>query len=227
MQSKVKEPNINDDQDQRNSDNITHAVYSQRQASWFGVVNFGTPNYDPKYSCNFGGSSFRLQSGYEALRCIKLPDEKEVILHCKIEEENNFIMYKCFTEDNPLIQCKNLNPTSVVKEAFKLLGVDTKKKWSGYDFFGFLKSDVLNILTCPKIKQSKKKKTNIDHVFKLGMQVRARNAGETSSLKNTKSIKNRNETIHKLVTHVGFGDVKSKYIYIYMWQILGTYPGQF
>ena len=188
---------------------VTHAV--QRQATWFDVANFGTPNYDPKFSCKFGRSSFRLQPGYEALRCISLPNEKEVILHCKIEEGNaNSIIYKCITVEDPIIQCEGPKATVVVKEALRLLGVQTKKKWSGYDFFGFMKPDVLNVLNKPEAKQSKIRKVEVDHVFRLGMQIRSRNAGETSSLKNAKSIKSRNEKIHKLVEYVGFGDVKSK-----------------
>ena len=213
MQSNVKSKISTDngqEQFQEQPCSVTHAVDKHRQASWFGVTSFGTPNYDQKYLCTFGGASFRLQPGYEALRCINLPNESEVILHCKIEEENYFIAYRCFTVEHPLIDCKSLKPTAVVKEALMLLGVHTKKKWSGHDFFGFMKSDVLNILTKPEIKQSKIKKTELDPVLKLGMQVRSRNAGETSSLKNAKSIKHRNETIHKLVEYVGFGDVKSK-----------------
>ena len=210
---------------------MPNSISATRQASWFGVITFGTPNYDKKYLCSFGGRSFRLQSGYEALRNMIIDNGKEVIVHCKIDSDiGENIIFKCFSTDEPVFSIESKRPTELVRMLYAHLNISTKKKWSGYEFFGFMKPDVLNILTAKPTepsKHSKLHKADIDHeVLKLGMKVRSRNAGETSSLKHNKSIKKRNETIHKLVEYVSFGDIGSEflyyiyniYIYIYIYE---------
>ena len=189
-----------------------------RQASWFGVVSFGDVIYDEKFKVTIGESSFWLQPGYESLRNMTLSDQTTVVLHCKVDlDENEDIIFKCFTLDKEPsnIHTESADAVEVVKDAFELLGLSTHKKWSGYEFFGFMKSDVLKILTkkppqdMPTLKL---KKSDLNHeVLKRGMQVRSRNAGETSSLQSKKSIKNRNNVVHQLVQYVSFGDVKSKF----------------
>lgn len=194
-------------------------VCNKRQATWFGVISFGTMVLGEKYVVKLGESSLRLQPGYESLRSIKLAEDKEIMLHCKVDLDHlQNIIFKCFTTDEPVIAIENVSPTVAVKNAFAALGVITKKKWSGYDFFGFMKQEVINGLCPNKIEvedlaKVQKKETN--DVFKVGMQIRARNAGETSGLKHNKSITARNAAIHNLVQYVSFGDVQSKLMFVY------------
>ena len=142
-----------------------------------------------------------------------LNNRSEVIVHCKIDQDlpNRIIIFKCFTVEEPTISCKHMKCSEVVKQMFKLLNITTKKKWSGYEFFGLTKSDVLRVLISPIVEcDFERDQGNINtdptdnkiYVLKSAIQIRSRNVGETSSLKHNKSIKHRNEAIHKLVSQI-------------------------
>ena len=111
------------------------------------------------------------------------------------------------------MEVSDIKISGVVKKMFKALNVQFKKKWSGYEFFGFMKSDVLEYVSVSKNQDGRAKLSN--HLnshdpLKPGLNIRAKNAGPTSSLLHQKSVVSRNDAVHQLVQYVSFGDVKSK-----------------
>ena len=61
-------------------------------------------------------------------------------------DENEDRIYNCFTKSEPVVECKSKSSVKAVKQIFNLLKIDVKKMWSGYEFFGFRKQDVLSNL---------------------------------------------------------------------------------
>ena len=120
--------------------------------------------------------------------------------------------------------CSSLSISDVVSSALKQLGVTATRRWSGYDFFGLTRSDVVSQITYMQdnlvLDTSSNEKSKQAKVISDIVNVRSRNAGPTSNLC-SKSQKQRNELIHKLVAFTTFGDVKGRYkvqfyIYIYI-----------
>ena len=56
-------------------------------------------------------------------------------------------MYRIYTSSDPVIDCISDVSPKVVKNAFKLLDFVSSKNWSGFQFFGFDRADVMQILT--------------------------------------------------------------------------------
>ena len=195
---------------------ITPAI--SRNSTWVGVINYGVVINDPQYVKNIGSVQCRLQHGYEAIRKIKLKDERLINVHLKIEESINGPLFRAFTLNEPVVACNSLVIGLVVKEVFNKLNVVSNKKWSGFEYFGLTKSEVLNVLSTNPIPAGKVNDLDNDQrecneqdydILNDIVNIRKRNAGETSSLCR-KAIKARNATIHKLVEFASFGDVKSK-----------------
>ena len=142
----------------------------------------------------------------------------------EIEERNGAPLCKIFTVENPIIEFCSENLPNVMKSSFKKLDVSCKKHWSGFEFFGLDKPDVIELCTQHTANENgnqlageEKKRCKVDYqsddIAKAVLDIRHRNAGETSSLKSQKAVANRNLTIHKIVEHVSFGDVPSKGIF--------------
>ena len=181
--------------------------------SWLGVVSYGTAiNCDSLlYIKTIGSVKCCIQPGYEAQRLLKLNDVN-VVITMKIEKSDNGPVYQIVVSDL-LIDCKSLHSSSVVKDAFSKLNYISSKNWSGFQFFGLGRSEVINMTSCPIIKFQTPSFDNIkqknNSVIVDLLNIRKRGAGKTSSL-SKKAIKSRNKTIHSLVELASYGDVKSK-----------------
>ena len=129
-------------------DIVTDPIYV-RQCSFKCVVSYGVPVNNPCYIKVIGKTNCRLQPGYEIIRIIKLPDNSTVELHLKIEQSDTGPTFKAFTLSVPVIEYTSNKVCDVVKSSLNSLNIVTKKKWSGSEFFGLTRSDVLNVITKP------------------------------------------------------------------------------
>ena len=199
------------------------SAFSSRNLRWHGVVDYGRAVDNIHFQCKLGSGSFNLHCGYESIRIAKTDNDDEIEIHSKVECENERPMFKVFTIEFPLVSFSNVKATVCVKQMLNFLGIKTNKKWSGYEFFGFMKPEVLKIISIDHINietSSKHKKCTAkklkraevkEHIpIRYALNIRSRNAGGTSSLINSKSVNARNEAIHELVEYISFGDVKSK-----------------
>ena len=65
-----------------------------------------------------------------------------------------------------------------------------KKNWSGYEFFGLYRKDVMNVLT-----EHSKPKSNFEGPLKDIGNIRHRNAGPTEHLSSKQAMDSRNKMI--------------------------------
>ncbi|XP_047139031.1 uncharacterized protein LOC124814958 [Hydra vulgaris] len=221
--------NGNTNQEVTNTYEVVNNSCSSRKLRWLGVVNYGRAVDNITFQCKLGSGSFNLHCDYESIRIAKTDNGNEIEIHSKVECENEMPIFKVFTIELPLASFSNEKATVCVKQMLNFLGIETNKKWSGYDFFGFMKPEVLKIISTNQINVQKssskhkkctakkfKKEEFKDHIpLKNALTIRTRNAGETSSLVNSKSINARNEAIHELVEYISFGDVKSYIEHLY------------
>ena len=167
--------------------------------SWIGVKSFGTPLIDEKYIYKVGKHKLRLQPGYTAIREVTSTDEKKYSIVCKIVEGRDGPEYCCSTEDD-LVKEQSVKPTLAVKGIFKKLSITSNRNWSGYEFFGLNKSDVLQVISCKMIDYkdpltsndsedypedtSKHYRVDANKYPELEKvaSIKARNAGKTSEL---------------------------------------------
>nr|XP_047142024.1 uncharacterized protein LOC124816524 isoform X2 [Hydra vulgaris] len=203
--------------------------FPSRNLKWHGIVDYGIAVDNINFHCKLGSGSFNFHCGYESIRIAKTANFDEIEIHCKVESENHIPIFKVFTIEIPLASFSNVKATVCVKQMLNFLGIESNKKWSGFEFFGFMKPEVLIIISANPINvetSSKHKMCSAKKVFKkveledhiplrCALTIRSRNAGETSCLLNSKSIHARNEAIHELVEYISFGDVKSYIQHLY------------
>ena len=195
-----------------------------------------------KYIKRIGKVNCRLQPGYEAIRTIKKENNSVVKLHLKIVQSHEGPIYQAFTLVEPVIDVSSLIIGRIPTEIFEKLGVSVKKHWSGFEFFGLDKADVLKVITAPyheyadtvdnkllanqgninTIVENKLEDKKQEEVLQHIINIRRRNAGETSTLCK-KASKTRNAAIRKVVDYVSFGDIKSKFIFSRISKTMGIY----
>ena len=191
---------------------------------WVGIVSFGIPIINnPRYIYSVGSNNLRLQPGFESVRNVNGND-----IHCQVVKTDVGPQFKCFLESDSVIG-QSTKPTIAMNEILKNLGISKRRNLSGYEFFGFNRSDVLKVIKAPiEVYKDPLLKTLCDGVndadlectgskksnlcFEKLSAIMNRNAGPTSELKNTKSQKSRNAAIYDSVKLVSFDDVESMYI---------------
>ena len=192
---------------------------TKRMMDWLGVVSLGEFNKNPKFLCHIGKKAFKLQVGYESIRQVKISNNESVLVHCKIGEADGEPLFECFSDTQPIFRVKDKKPTKVCKEAFKHLNVISKKKWSGYEFFGLTRSDVFNQICLLEENDEEtsdddcqenisKKSCTSNKPLRDLLNIRHRNAGPTNELNSKRAQKERNEKIKSLVEYASFGDIK-------------------
>ena len=78
----------NSNEDPIHDDVTVSSTSSSRNASWLGIVTYGMPFLDDKFSINVGQKKLRLQPGFESMRHMKLPnDDGSITIHNKIEKK--------------------------------------------------------------------------------------------------------------------------------------------
>ena len=200
------------------TDSVNTVSCLGRQSTFLKVVSFGTPNLHANFQYTVGTKTILLQPGYESIRQI-FDKNKNINLHCKIEKTENGLlpMFHCFTTEDKIIDCKATKITTCVKSAFDLLGISMVKKWSGYDFYGLLRMDVVNVISSHPLISTQNEKDKLfstdSQILQSAAKVRCRMAGPTSSLSSKQARNKRNGIIHELVKFASFNDVKGDFEY--------------
>ena len=192
------------------------------KVSWISMISIGIPNLNEHFKVNICKKIVLMQPGYEGIRAIQLNGNTHKI-HCKIERSRDDTrpVFLCVC-DEPRFTKSSESITKVVTMTFKELNYNPRRKWSGYEFFGIMAPERLNLLICPNVDKENmvprlikenstplvKKKINSPLVEKL-LHNQHRNAGPTSGLC-AKAQKERNEFIDEIVEFSSFGDVASK-----------------
>ena len=190
-------------------------IRSSSNTRWVGVISLGNVS-DKKFQIEVGTRNrIWTPAGYEAVRKVKY-DCRHIALHCKIENKDDKPFYTCYTKEDPLITLSSFKISEVVRTALKQLNITSTRRWSGVDFFGLTRSDVIshmkakeNSLTCGKEKTEAEitSKKSYPNVLIDVLNTKHRNAGPTGNLC-AKAKKQRNELIHQLVLFASSGDVK-------------------
>ena len=193
---------------------------SHHTCAWVGVLSVGNievcKNFTSGFLKKIGNKKvLYFPPGYEAARNIKLTNSQTLTLYCKVQQKdnNNIPIFTCYTKEHIIFSICSENISKVVKDALLKLGISSTRRWSGFDFFGITRSDVVSYFEkalhqeCATTSSGDEVKAkNLSKVLKTVLDIRHRNAGPTKSL--TKRAQNeRNEKIHKLVEFASFGDV--------------------
>ena len=130
---------------QPNGKNVIEEVFTYKiQASrkrFSGIVHIG--ELSDNFVVNGVKNSFKLRIGFESIRTVQTIDGIADV-HNKIILEHGQIKYLCYTD---ILGVSDTKISSAVKKLFKALNVAFKRKWSAYEFFGFMKSNVLELLS--------------------------------------------------------------------------------
>lgn len=172
---------------------------------WIGVQCFGhvvSGEFSDAYIKEFNGARYNVRRGYISSRGVKCSTGKVFVVTCKVLLNGPLPNYVCEANENS-IQSENI--TTAVSKILKSIGAVTLRHWSGYEFFGFHRKDVLNVLRLPD-----RNRDSFEDDRLLDIQnIRLRNAGPTDDLKSKQAIEKRNSKINAVVDYASFGDVKS------------------
>ena len=190
---------------------------------WIGVKNFGKvgPNRH---------NAVPLFDGFQSQRMVLCKDDEgrkvlklvncQVIIQQNVDSEDSECGFMCSLEDGADF-IEDSEVSVAVNTLLKKINCVGTKHWSGYEFFGFTKPDVVQTLqkmvdetsslATPaakkaESKQKKKKKDILENVE----NILNRNAGPTKDLSRKEYKDARNKAIHSVVDAASFGDVKSK-----------------
>ena len=185
--------------------------------NWIGVKSYGTPIIsDERYRYVSGNSYFRLQPGFESVRSVIVNNINEFNIHCKILVYDEGPRFQCLEENTENVTNLTTKPTVAMNEMFKLLNIPKTRNRSGYEFFGFNRSDVLNVIKAPItsyhdpiIHNEVISNPNVDSYLNKLQAIHDRNAGATSYLLHKKSKYARNNAIHDAVKFTSFNDIES------------------
>jgi len=151
-------------------------------------------------------------------------------VYCEILKGEGGPEYKCFTineSEEVLYSSQNLKPTPAVNGLLQILNIGTSRNWSGFEFFGFNRTDVINQLSWNPLTEEiqnlpKKIRGDANSYPELAKiaAIQFRNAGKIDELLHNKSKDARNEAIHNVVKLASKDDVQSIYsIYISLFLI--------
>lgn len=193
--------------------------------SWVGIQSIGTPNTLENYLMKVGNKYLRMQPGYTAVREVTTSEGLKVKVYCRVVECAYGPEFECFTEGEN-IKFSSTKPTKAMKEMFGHLNVKTLRHWSGFEFFGFNNTTVINQImhidktvinedSAENDMNRSDKRVRVDankypQLTKIA-SIQARNAGKTSFLQNKKSQTARNNAIHEAVALGSQDDVKSEF----------------
>ena len=208
----------------RRTDVLRNTSKNNVKFNWLGMKSYGIPIIsDDRYIYAAGNSCFRLQPGFESVRTVTI-DEKKFNIHCKIVASTEGPMFQCFAENTEFETQTTTKPTVAMNEIFKMLNIPKTRNRSGYEFFGFNRSDVLNIIKAPitsygDLLVADEHATitadeNIEPCINKLQAIHDRNAGPTSTLLHMKSKRARNKAIHDAVNFASFNDIESKCVFL-------------
>ena len=150
---------------------------------WGGVVSYGSFNDSDgsEYIHTSGSKMLRLQPGYEAIQIIKLKNNTQPLkLSLKISRGSTGPLYTIESLDDPNITFSNSKPTVSMRQMFSHFEIHNTRNGSGFDFFGLMRSEVLEKLS-EKPVDLKRSHDQIqsDPVIERLKRIKHRNAGPT------------------------------------------------
>lgn len=113
---------------------------------WGGVLSFGERvQYDPrkKFTKKILGGVINIHQGFKSFRFLKAGGVYKKVLMA-ISSFNEVPSFQASIE--PDITLSSNDPNTIVSDIFKTLGIEMQRKWSGWEFFGFMKQEVFNHL---------------------------------------------------------------------------------
>lgn len=190
---------------------------------WMGVRNFGKvgPNRHNEVPLFDGFKSQRmvLCTYDEGRSILKLVNCQVNIIQNDKDTEHSACSFLCYLE-NGVDFIEDSEISVAVNTLLKKINCVGTKHWSGYEFFGLSKPDVVQTLqrmvgatsslttTSEKVESRQKKKKK--DILKNVENILNRNAGPTKDLSRQAYKDARNKAIHSVVDAASFGDVKSK-----------------
>ena len=154
---------------------------------WLGVQSFGhivTGEFSDSFIKEHESERYHIRQGFHSTRGVKCISGKVIVVNCKVSNHGPLPNYVCEAND---FSVRSENITTVVSKILKCLGAITKRHWSGYEFFGFHRKDVLKVLKVPNRNCDPFE----DDTLKDILNIRVRNAGPTSNLKSKQAIDKR------------------------------------
>ena len=177
--------------------------------AFIGVMSYGsriTGAYESLFIREHDGRRFYLPNGYSAKRAVSVQNGERVIVTCKVEIIDNVINFICETNDM-LVKLPYI--TKAVTSILEHIKSSSKRNFSGFDFFGFHRKDVLDRLAIPNYDVS-----NVG-ILKNISDIRKRNSCvKTSELVSKPAKLSRNEKIHAVVNYASYNDLKSYLDYL-------------
>ena len=189
--------------DKNSSNNVSvKDMTFQDHITWLGVQSYGEKvlgEFSRLYEKTYKNKTLLLRDGFTSIRGVVCED-KTVLVTCKILASGPTPLFVTQTDDH-FVESENI--TIAVSSMLSQVKAITTTHWSGYEFFGLYRANVMKVL--------EKVTVNVDESSLREIKnVRSRNAGPTSHLKSKKSIEKRNEKIDDVVNYASFGDFKSK-----------------
>ena len=187
--------------------NTAHNLHLHENFTWLGVKHLGnivTGQFSSFFIREYQGKSFQLPDGYISIHAVKCGSKFEEVT-CKVKAVGSSPEFTCEIETKSIIFTEHC-VSKVVTQVLNFIQCSGKRKWSGYDFFGFYRNDVLKSLyvnTCIMAKR-------LDAPLQSVANIRSRNGGPTGELKSKQAKDKRNEIINKIVDYTSYGDVTSK-----------------
>lgn len=126
-------------------------IGSSQTVKWTKLISLGNKPENCDHIVNnpwvrvSNEQKYVIRSGYKSERTVALPDGSIVQLFCEVCKQQNVPLFKCSCPDK-LVEVITTTLTQAANSILQKLGVETKKHWSGSNFFGFLRKDVFKYL---------------------------------------------------------------------------------
>ena len=199
------------DEKSNKSDVVNNLMADGRDnCPWIGVQSFGhvvTGEFSDCYVKDFNGQLYNVRRGFVSTRGVKCVNGKVFVVTCKVSSHGPLPSYVCEADE---MSVSSENISTAVSNILKSVNAVTKRHWSGFEFFGFVRKDVLNVLRVPDRCHDVE-----DNALQDIQNIRLRNAGPTGDLKSKQAIARRNSKIDSVVEYASFGDIKSNFFFIF------------
>ena len=156
------------------------------------------------YQYRIKNRTIYLPDGYTSqwlILCGENEPKDEIKVTCKVQANNSTPLFSCIIDNTSF---ESFSPSSCTAQVIDHIKANNKRTWSGYQFFGFHRDNIISKL---EIKSNDIAKFN--EVQTDIKNLHARKGGPTSTLKYKQAIVSRHSKIDKVVEMASFGDTES------------------
>ena len=182
----------------------------EKDYCWLGIQSFGhiiTGEFFDSFIKEHKGERYHhIRQGYISHMGVKCSTGEVRVITCRVSTFGPLPNYICESNDTSV---KSECITTAVSQILGSVNAVTKRNWSGFEFFGFHRKDVFDVL---KI-HDRNTDTFEDERLQEILNIRLRNAGPTDNLKSKQAIDKRNSKIDSIVDYASFGDIKSIFLF--------------